>query len=172
MYDLSVLAGISDSSEALKNSSSQSLDGYYLQQMNIDSWGLRSINTSKRLLVLIESSINSDTLSNTEQHLLNQMISSIDISTQDIDQKIVSSIPHLQDVLLAPSTLLQISVIVVMGTTISQWLLQDSILLENKKYTYQNIPLSLVQHPAYLLKNTSEKKQAYKELFELSKFLI
>jgi DNA polymerase len=68
--------------------------------------------------------------------------------------------------------LLQPKVILAVGRVAAHYLLQTSVSLESlrqhiHRYRYNDIPLIVTYHPAYLLRNPSEKKKAYQDLLFL-----
>lgn len=70
--------------------------------------------------------------------------------------------------------LLQPTVILALGRSAAHFLLETSEALgcmRGKKYHYQNIPLLVSYHPAYLLRSPTEKRESQQDLLALKKYL-
>lgn len=120
--------------------------------------------------------------------LLNQMLLSIGLNEQDI--YIVNVLkcrppanrdPNEEEILQCSQYLIQQieavspQLIFAVGRFAGQFLLNESTSLgkmRNKIHYYQHIPCLVSYHPAYLLRNPADKKNAYSDLLHVKQFLL
>lgn len=70
-------------------------------------------------------------------------------------------------------TIIQPSLILALGRFAGQYLLQTTQSLHSMRgriHTYQQIPVMVTYHPAYLLRNPADKKKAYQDWLTLQQF--
>lgn len=76
--------------------------------------------------------------------------------------------------LIEQITLIQPKVICALGRIAAQYLLKTEQALgrlRQKEHHYQNIPLIVTYHPAYLLRNPIDKKKTYEDLLTLKGYI-
>ncbi|OGV32358.1 MAG: hypothetical protein A3E88_05740 [Legionellales bacterium RIFCSPHIGHO2_12_FULL_35_11] len=163
MSDFAILAGVNDT----VSSSSFDLNTYYLQQMEIDVWKLRSLDSHKKPLILFASSNNLAEMNKEERALFKNMLSSINLCLDDLVVKIVSDDLE-KDCLLRESNILRTtSFILVVGGSLWDWFTDKVKIVGNKQYLYNNLNIFFVFHPSYLLANPICKKEAYQQLLSI-----
>lgn len=119
--------------------------------------------------------------------LLNNMLRSIGLTRQEIyianilkcrppnnrdpkAEEVALCTPFLQRQI----ALLQPKVILAVGRIAAQFLLETKQTLgklRNQQHTYQETPLFISYHPAYLLRSPTEKRKALQDLYQLKKYL-
>lgn len=119
--------------------------------------------------------------------LLNQMLQSIGLGAEDVyianvlkcrppDNRdpAVDEIAQCSSFLMRQIELVNPQLILALGRFSGQFLLKKPLPLKqlrNNLYKYNTIPFLVSYHPAYLLRNPSDKKKAYIDLLAVQKFL-
>lgn len=119
--------------------------------------------------------------------LLNQMLKSIHLSDQDVYIANVlkcrppnnrdpntDEIACCQGYLKQQITLVAPKLILAVGRFAGQFLLKKTMTLAQMRqhiHQYENIPVIVSYHPAYLLRNTSDKKKAFQDLQQIKRAL-
>lgn len=150
---------------------SNTLHPYYLQQMGIETWLIRQPPTkfeSRPIkLMVICDVMDTDTKT---IGLLNKMLNSIDLLTEDICFKFSWTDEILQQITSSPPQLL-----LVMDSAAIKRLLNETTdsftTLRCKMHDYQGLPFVVSYHPADLLKRPADKKYAYQDLLYIQKTL-
>lgn len=120
--------------------------------------------------------------------LLNQMLQSIEMAENDVYIANVLKCrppnnrdPQLEEIAQCSSylerqiELIQPSLILALGRFAGQFLLNKPLPLKQLRKTlhhYHNIPFIVSYHPAYLLRNPADKKQAFLDLLTVKKLLV
>lgn len=115
--------------------------------------------------------------------LLNQMLAAIGLSNDDVylvnvlkchpennNQPTQEQIRSCSHFLLKQIDLVQPRWILTLGATAAQTLLNTKEPIQNLRsghHSYQDTPVHVSYHPAYLLRNPSEKKKVYQDLLDL-----
>lgn len=152
---------------------SPSLRLYYLQHMGIDTWIDRKDCVKSRITLMVISDALGDEISQNrkEARLLKQMFTSIGLSDQDVSFHTLTNYPEQCTKLVTQIGVIQPRVIVALGSLVQQWFETNGVLLQPGMYEYQDIPVFVTYHPAYLLQHTCDKKKAYTDLLHVSQLL-
>lgn len=133
----------------------------YLQQLGIVRWVTKQhhpVAVSTDLVIVTEAS---STPNDTADQLLTAMLKAINLTRDDVRITDASQIHTLQP-----------SLILAMGENVAQALLNTNASLESLRgklhqYGEAQTPLIVTYHPAYLLQNPVDKKNAYADLLLL-----
>ena len=145
----------------------QTLD--YLRAMDIQPWQLKATacGSNKSLMLITEApDPQGEPFTGRAGQLLDAMLDAIDLTRDDVHiaQISTSSGPLTQEI-----ALIQPALLLAVGHVAAQFLLQtetDMDTLRNKIHHYGklNTPLIITYHPAYLLRNQSDKIKAFQDL--------
>ncbi len=146
------------------------LHPYYLQQMGIETWLMRQPVTFPEpqliKLMILGDALDTD---NKAASLLNKMLSSIDLSPEEICIK-----SSLTDDLIQQITTKCPQLLLALGNTAIQFLLNDASPLNelrSKTHDYQGQAFVVSYHPTDLLQQPADKKYAYQDLLYIQKIL-
>ncbi len=127
----------------------------YLDAMDIKLWQLKAKTQVPYMLISDEA------MPDAAQQLLNAMLTSIDLKKEPI-----LTSPMIKKHL----TKTQPRLILVLGLRAAHQLLNcdDAMdVLRHKIHTFDNIPLVVSHHPAYLLQHPKVKRQVYEDLYKV-----
>jgi DNA polymerase len=119
--------------------------------------------------------------------LLNAILASINLTREDVfianilkcrppenrdpnPDEVATCTPYLEKQI----ALLKPTLILAVGRIAAQFLLKTTASLSSlrgKMHTYQNIPLMITYHPAYLLRTPRDKKKAYADWVKVKKMI-
>ncbi len=203
------------------------LKHYYLQQMGIEPWVLRTVDHEKKNLDLLAAEVSAClrcSLHKTRTQtvfargnskaklmiigeapgfyedkqglpfvgkagaLLNKMLASIGLTSDDVYIANVlkcrppsnrdpapEEINHCSGYLSQQIQMVRPQLILAVGRFAGQFLLKATFPLNkmrNQLHNYQGTPVLVSYHPAYLLRNPADKKNAYKDLLDVKQLLV
>ena len=135
---------------------------YYLQQMGIETWVVRTRQGTKNLeaknSIMMVVGIGVD-----EYRLFNKMVASIGLS--DVNLYKINGFNHAE--LIQQLGAVQPRLIFAAGCNAGQFLLNDTQsldLMRTKPHDYQGVPVIVSYHPNDLLRNPLDKRKTYQDL--------
>lgn len=132
---------------------------YYLQQMGIETWIVRSgpgIKNSESVMMVVGIGVD-------EYRLFNKMVASIGLS--DVNLYKMDGFNH--DELTKQLRAVKPSLIFAAGCNAGQFLLNETQSLDLMRATphdYQGVPVIVSYHPNDLLRNPLDKRKTYQDL--------
>lgn len=152
---------------------------YYLQQLGIETWVLRPKTITKKhpikLIVVGDAIENSEDKKDPTHFLLHNMLKSLDLAKNEVDIITLFETPSHKDFFYRQIALISPLLILGLGKAAGQFLLNaPNAFLEDMRghvHTYQETPVLITAHPADLLSQPRNKKNAFKDLM-LAKELL